>query len=183
MKTYLLILYLFIPLLSYSQGKINRPSTTNQKIQYEIFDDKPSDGTYRVKNTYELYGLINTNGDLILPVEYDWIEGMHEGVSSVRKGENYALINNKGKFVTGFDYDGMGVCYEDRLYVYKKDNNGKNKYGFLDKQGKLVIPMIYDDLAMDWNDPYSQLIFVNGHIRVKLNEETFLIDREGNRVN
>ena len=48
------------------------------------------------------------------------------------------------------------------------------KWGFIDKTGKEIIPLIYDEIVS---------FFSKGVARVRIKEEKFYIDKTGQRVN
>ena len=54
------------------------------------------------------------------------------------------------------------------------------KWGFVDKNGDVVIPFIYDgDKDFFWDTEY---VFKNGKANVKEEGKWFYIDKQGNRV-
>ncbi len=91
-----------------------------------------------------------------------------------------ALVDENGKELTPYIYDviedfseglakvGIGGTWVD---VYVLVYTG-GKYGYIDTKGKVVIPIRYDK-AED---------FKNGAALVKLNDESFYIDKKGSRV-
>ena len=86
----------------------------------------------------ELYGIIDRAGKLIELVEYNKIQVFEDGVLWMKKGLQSWFYNSKGEEVKGFgvynDISQYGDCYQTEI-------NGK--YGFLNEQGKEVIPPIY----------------------------------------
>ena len=66
--------------------------------------------------------------------------------------------------VYGYDYNYID-CLSEGIAWVRKDG----KYGFVDKTGKVVIPLIYDDAYH----------FYNGEAEVSVDDERFYIDKEG----
>ena len=97
------------------------------------------------------YGLIDTNGDLLMPITYDEIgsdpyDGL--GLSSadelfvVKSGEKYGYANIKGEIVINPSYDAASPFYEGYASVCRNE-----KYGFIDKKGNEVIKCQYDGIS------------------------------------
>lgn len=63
-----------------------------------------------------------------------------EDVATVKCKEKYALMNNKGEFLTDFVYDHIFRNYEGVFKVVRDE-----KHGFIDLQGKEIIPCMYED--------------------------------------
>ncbi|MDR2009992.1 MAG: WG repeat-containing protein [Bacteroidales bacterium] len=59
---------------------------------------------------------------------------------------------------------------ETQKLVISEDNG---KYGFIDKTGKEIIPLVYDE---------ARYFNKDGKAKVKLNDETFFIDENGNII-
>ncbi|MDE5598636.1 MAG: WG repeat-containing protein, partial [Lachnospiraceae bacterium] len=85
----------------------------------------------------ELYGIIDRAGKLIELVEYNKIQVFEDGALWMKKGLQSWFYNSKGEKVEINDYNNISK-YGD---CYQTEKNGK--YGFLNEQGKEVIPPIY----------------------------------------
>ncbi|NLD50761.1 MAG: WG repeat-containing protein [Clostridiaceae bacterium] len=59
---------------------------------YEFIESDYIDGFFRAKIENGLYGLIDRNGKVILPFEYDWIGYFSEGMTVVRKNGKQSYI-------------------------------------------------------------------------------------------
>lgn len=116
-----------------------------------------------------LKGMIDNDGNVRLNCEYDEIESYYAnlGVVIVAKNEKrgktkdatpyhakYALANIKGEFLTPFAYDWIGELKEE-LFHCNKGGSLKDwgcypqggKWGYIDINGKEVIPCLYDNRA------------------------------------
>lgn len=120
-------------------------------------------------------GLINHEGKVISPFEYDWIDPFRDdytspyenGLAKVGIKGKTGLINSYGKLIIPVIYDEIEV-FSHGLAVVKRND----KYGFVNFKGKEIIPTIYDE-ANSYNG-YSAEVTLKG--------ETFQIDSLGNRV-
>ncbi len=85
------------------------------------------------------------------------------------------FINNKGEIILNetneykfYDY------FHEGMAAVKKENTpeGKEKYGYIDYKGNIVIPMVYDEVNS----------FINGYAEVEKNSKTFYIDKSNQPV-
>ena len=96
-------------------------------------------------NEYK-YGCINTHGDIIIPIIYDAFWGCFENgyieALKIKDGHSHGtLLGLDGKPLPGFSwqYDEVRQIHEG-FARFEKDG----KYGFLNAQGEVTIPPIYD---------------------------------------
>ena len=108
------------------------------------------------------YGIINEYGELVLPLEYDFVE-------QPSTFSNYASIflATKQNAVTIFDEE-LNVIPITGIVSYL-DNEGsifvtnqENKKGVVGYRGKQTIPFLYDTLYQEWSVPR-----INGYIAKK----------------
>ena len=176
-----------------------------------------SDGLCSVYDaTHEKVGFINKKGEIVIPITFDAMDGnigwghyFKDGYIDVwmhiNNKEYGTLIGKDGKPLPGFTWD-----YE-RVYRFSENkaifrNNGK--YGFFNRNGKVVVPAKYD-FVTDFHNGYasvqmnvdgtskwgcinhdgvevipcmyeSEIIFENGIALVSLDGEIGLIDVYGN---
>lgn len=97
------------------------------------------------------YGLINTKGEIVLPIEYDEIMNFDELDRSrwmILKDSLWGLIDDKAKMVVTPQYDYMKY-YHGYATVSKN-----NTWGLINKRGKEVIPLVYDSIAYTSSGSY-----------------------------
>lgn len=83
-------------------------------------------------------GYINKGGKFIIPAVYDDGTMFYEDSAFVKKGTKWALINNTGKLLTEFIFDGF-----DDVNASYKDILINDYHGLLNSDGKLVVPPVY----------------------------------------
>lgn len=166
---------LLIPFMAYDMfGFLNQQGQVVIKAQYSLYyDDCYSiEDSIRVAkqllfgfsrsngkvDTYKrfLWGLLNSEGKEILPLEYDELIpsiGNRE-IFTAKKNGSYAVINKNGniivpygkyQFIDGFD-NGLA-----RVNVYGNGEGLKKfmyKWGLINEQGGEILPPIYDSI---WN--------------------------------
>lgn len=114
---------------------------------------------YVVKN--EKWALINTEGKILTPFKYDYIDiyEKHGGTIRVMEGKKHGLIDPAGKEIVPCIYDELTGFVHNRARVQLN-----SKYGYIDRTGAVVVPIIYEELE-DETNTYSKgwngLVMVN----------------------
>ena len=135
-------------------------SETGKVYIFGTFEDMEEwDGIVQVIRQGK-YGLEDTSGRVILPCMYDFMTfGGNMGI--IEQDEKYGLVNKEGKIITPPVYDGMGYISENGISFYiinedEEDIDNQYKEGFLDRNGQVVIPAIYNELEStyfhEWDD-------------------------------
>ncbi|MBO0960635.1 WG repeat-containing protein [Neobacillus sp. MM2021_6] len=97
-------------------------------------------------------GLIDDNGYFIVKPKYDTIQPFSEGRAVVNDQQGNKVIDGSGKEITERAYS---VAYPEykggRLLVGVTDTDEQYLHGFLNKRGKVVIPLIYPS-ASDFSE-------------------------------
>ncbi len=126
----------------------------------------------RLKNKY---GLVDNKGKVVLKIKYDDIKNASNDLNAVTLNAKYGFIDLKGKLVVKPKYDDYGEYYydkfgavplnrfklmavnigakaeDDEFGVYYKTGG---KWGFINKKGKEVIPVVYDEVLDFTNSSY-----------------------------
>ncbi|MGA2435957.1 MAG: WG repeat-containing protein [Bryobacteraceae bacterium] len=121
----------------------------NTVIRPQFDDVKPfSSGVAVIWSVkLERLGLIDRTGNLILPYEFTSIEPFHEGLAAVRGPQGPGYITPDGRFaIRGAGWD-FGTLFQD-FGVFTEGlapvNRGDYKAGFIDKTGRIQIPMRFN---------------------------------------
>lgn len=151
-------------------GFIDQKGTVTTQFKY--------DNAVRFSNGYILVkinnrsGLVNKKGKEIIEPYYDFINAPVNNIVIAGKDKKYYFLrldNLSSDLKKEYDY------IQDFMYDYDKDlilikKNGL--YGFINLHGNMVIPAIYEN-ARAFTDNYAS---------VKLNNETFLINKKGEKL-
>lgn len=94
----------------------------------------------------EKSGFIDLEGNIAIPFNYDYCDNFSEGLAAVRQDGLYGFINKNGELIIPCQYtdlyDGYGFC--DGLVGVSIDGGIDgiidDKWGYIDKTGKIVIP-------------------------------------------
>ena len=140
-----------------------------------------------------MWGFVDKTGKIVIPLKYDSVEDFSEGLAAVFLNGKMGLIYKTGKEIIPVKYDSVGKWDED-LSVEENfeefpshapyhDHDGhfsegltpvraNRKSGFVDKIGKEVIPLMFDDTGC----------FSGGLAPVKLNGKWGFINQKGEVV-
>lgn len=119
-------------------------------------------------------GLIVATGQERVKPIYAYIGPFVEGRAVVSDAKGYTLIDEVGQEVTTARADYLNALHEGRaLFSKQGSSGGPSRYGYWDRQGKEVLPAVYED-GSD---------FMNGAALVKIGTGEFaLIDTDGHRL-
>ena len=112
------------------------------------------------------YGLIDSKGQVIVQPEWDYINGVNEGIYLVEKDSVWGYIDRQGKEIIEPKYWDADFFYEGYACV----GNSDEKYGFINIKGDTIIDFIYDE---------SFGSFSKGLADVTLNNSCGYIDKGG----
>lgn len=106
------------------------------------FDNSPEDN---------LYGLYDLNGKQVLPHAFEMIDGFYCGRALVKKNGKYGVIDEAGKELFYTDYGRIDRFSNGYALVYTNPKEGEIKVGIINKNGKVVVPAIYQWLENVFN--------------------------------
>ncbi|KFC23747.1 WG repeat-containing protein [Epilithonimonas lactis] len=98
------------------------------------------------------YGLLDSDGKILIPCNYSnitWKTSKILDVSKDLETNDHALFNIEGKQITDFGFMVFGD-FKDGLAKARIDN----KFGFIDENGKIIIPIKYD-YCNEFEDGFS----------------------------
>ncbi|MCX6253689.1 MAG: WG repeat-containing protein [Bacteroidia bacterium] len=164
------------------------------------------------------YGFVDVTGKVLVPIIYDDALSFSEGLAIVKKEDKYGFVDINGKEVTPFIYDEPEISIMMKrirliqiIPAFRFSELGAwvtkdGKYGFMDVNGKLLIPIIYDDansfsedrakvkkdnkygyvdlngnimVPIIYDEGYD---FSDGRAAVKKDNWWFFIDKNGNSI-
>ena len=134
-------------------------------IRYNANNDTPILVKY-----YDRYGFINTRGEEIIPLQYDFAYNFINDWAVVRVGGLWGIINRDGDMVVEPQYEKIvlpsNMDNANSVIVVKN-----NKWGLIDAKGNILCDIKYDKLCQDYR-------FTN-YFYIKLNGKTGLITDTG----
>lgn len=115
------------------------------------------------------YGFVNEEEKEVIPFDYDAISDFEEdGLAKAEKDGKFGYIDREGNDVVAFEYDNIGSYHGD-FAIIEKDG----KFGFIGRDKKELTPCEFDHV----ND------FVGDRASVTKGDESWYIDRYGNKIN
>ncbi|MDR2204706.1 MAG: WG repeat-containing protein [Flavobacteriaceae bacterium] len=113
-------------------------------------------------------GMIDENGNTIIPIEYESIGKFNEaGIARAVRGGKTGYIDKSGKEILPCIYTFVGRFNENLIKI-----SLDKKYGLVDDNGVVVVPVQYDIIGSDANY-YSQ----NNYIIAQKNGKYTLLDK------
>jgi hypothetical protein len=177
------------------------------------------------------WGFINKKGKEVIPLNYDLVYSFTEGLAAVNKGGiwdafsevfiggTWGFINSKGVEVIPLKYDyaypfseGLAPVNKGMKLAFEEEDSGYStyvvygKWGFIDINGKEVIPFKYDNTKggseglwpVEINNKWGYIdkngkevipiiyddaqLFNNGFAQVILDGKYFYINKEGKKA-
>ena len=106
------------------------------------------------------YGLLDLEGREVLPVEYDWVGELSEGLRPVylenRRG---GYMDAELRLVIGYRYSETGDFTNGYAIVAVDDENGRPLRGAIDATGREVVPTAYLGVDVErWRDKGLALV-------------------------
>lgn len=187
-------------------GYINKKNQVVIPAKYE-FAMTFSEG-YAVVKDYDRFGMIDHNGNMVMPCKYIGVSGMIDGRCFAFDAETElaAMFDNNMKQITKFKYNEipyysegfyiarMGCHYtyldkkgRERFGVYEEMSGffdgysmvkQNGKYGIINKKGKVILPIEYDNSG--WRS--MEYIFSENLAMVEKNGHYGFVNKQGEIV-
>ncbi|MGE5703597.1 MAG: WG repeat-containing protein, partial [Clostridia bacterium] len=131
-------------------GYINDKGQFIISPRYDYADDFQENGLAMVIQR-ERSGLINRQGQYVVAPKYDSISRFSEGRASVTDDKGTWVMDEQGKILTAEPYDFIAM-YQNGRATFSVTKEGMGRYGYLDRDGKVVIPARYENGTDFHND-------------------------------
>jgi len=114
-----------------------------------------------------LTGLVDTMGNIVVPLEYSAVEFFSDGLAAVSKDGKWGYVDRSGNVVIPLSFTSAADFSEGLAAVGSSEHDGK--CGYIDTAGNVVIPFEYD-----W-----AFNFKNGYAQVRNDRDYYYIDKTG----
>jgi hypothetical protein len=125
----------------------------------------------------DLSGIIDKSGKYVVEPKYQSIQEFSEGRAVVVSEKGFIVIDENGLEVTSETYNYIGNFKEERAVISVIDTDGDWVYGYIDKQGKIVIAPKYE-VAADFKNGKAVVKFDMGDYAIIDNIGTVLKEFE-----
>jgi hypothetical protein len=152
-------------------GKLGFKNESNKVVISPKYDNS-NDGFNEGLSCVELdgkFGFIDTVGQTIIPLKYDYCRKFSDGLALVKLGEKYGFIDKSGQVAIPIIYN-----YAYTFFEGLADARMNKKLGYINKDGRIVIPFVYDETGC-----FGASAFGSGYAKVKLNNKWGIIDKTG----
>jgi hypothetical protein len=119
------------------------------------------------KQRWGKYGVINRQGEIVIPPKFNYIYLFSEGLASARDWKKTGYIDMAGKWVIPPIFEVARELKEGLAPVAKEEE----KWGYINYAGEMVVPAVYDEI-------YE---FFDGLWLVEIGGKRGYIDKTGNR--
>lgn len=143
------------------------------ELKYDHFEEfEVEEGHFFLVKAAGKFGYINILGKEFIPLRYDFAKRFQEGYATVVKAGRWYFLNINGEefpivYNGTENFENVSALSDGFCRV-----TFKSKKGFIDKNRKLVIPVIYDDAGL----------YYDGRVGVKLNNKWGVIDKSGDII-
>jgi WG containing repeat len=125
-----------------------------------------------------LWGAYDVNGREVIPVEYEYLGSVNEGLLNFKKDKKFGFIDKTNKIVIPAMYEDFSAFSEGLAAVKTSDG----KYGYIDKSNKMIIAAEYED-ASHFNYGYAAVAKKKGYSMGGAGKQTVRVPGEWVLIN
>ena len=92
----------------------------------------------------DLCGVIDTQGNFVVPLGYDRIVPWSNGALMVKKGDNCGVLGADGKVIVPVEYLNILIPSHGNTYLVE---NHEAYWGAYSAAGKMLLPAVYDEIT------------------------------------
>lgn len=120
-------------------GLMNRSGEMVVEAKYDLIEELENPGYVKASND-DLFGVIDVNGNVIVPLKYDYVGRMSEDIIIVREDGMYGFYDKHGNLVAPIEYK------EIREFVGGMARfRGVKKFGFINTKGEHIVDAFADE--------------------------------------
>ena len=160
-------------------------------VVWEEYDRRDETGGHNgiASGTNRKYGAVDTNGDIVIPTQYDWMSDFSEGLAVVRLGgrneqgsyeESYGYVDTEGKLAIPMQF-AYAEPFSEGLARVQLEYSGE--YGYINKQGEVVIPPQFAN-AGGFHEGLAYVMYIVDKSKPYIDggAEWYYIDTSGNKA-
>lgn len=178
--------FLFREQTNRTNGLIDTKGKVVIPAKYKEIGTIITEGTIKVGEAYNKWGLISMKNELIIPMQYDFVSAWSDGLIRVRKGSLEGYYNRSGQIAIPIQYT-EATDFQENMAIVQKGG----KIGAINPKGETIIDFVYDnylELVAVSKDDYAVsgfseslmgFILEGGYIAVQKNGKWGYINTKG----
>lgn len=99
------------------------------------------------------WGYVDGEGNIVVPVEYDYVSLDGNGMIGVKKDGKYGFYNINDGLIIPIEYDYVHSCFTSS-HPNEAVANRNETWGVINTQGATVLPFVYDSISIDAPNEY-----------------------------
>ena len=132
---------------TFSDGYATCVVNSKEKLDKEFFKNTQSEFFfYYNHNNYGQWGIINSKGEIVIPMKYEFIRAVRNGITVYVENHKYGILNVNSRELKPAEFDFL-QHFSEGLCVYKEifwsEHRTQSKSGFIDEDGIMKIPALY----------------------------------------
>ena len=147
-------------------GLVDRKGTMVVDPKYDQLESMSDPGCFKARLN-NMYGVIDTLGRVLIPLEFSYVGSMNEGVIVVSRNGGYGCYDKEYRQLVPMEYEEIRE-YASGLARIKY----KGRFGFIDKAGEIIIAPFSDEV-----DDFSE-----GVVLVVIKNKKGFVNSKGNWV-
>ena len=148
--------------------RIDKYSASGKTLLKEcVYGDFYNNLAIAWRNGY--WGIINREGEIVLPFDYSWIESFENGMAEITKYGKKGFVNEMGQVVVHPIFEETRGFFARNVAPVKLDG----EWRAINRKGEMILSESYDDVSSYYND---------GLIGFEKNGKLGFLDENGNLV-
>lgn len=109
----------------------------------------PSEELVPAKETNR-WGFVDLEGHWVIPPQFDLARSFSDGLAAVLRDGAFGFVNPSGSLQIPFEFSDTGFAFQGLIPVARL-SQGQPRWGLIDPQGTIVLPLEYE--ALEWFHP------------------------------
>ncbi|MBW7952485.1 MAG: WG repeat-containing protein, partial [Chitinophagaceae bacterium] len=123
--------------------------------------------------------------EIVIPFIYENVGDFNEGYASFLRDGKYGFIDVTGKEIIKPTYHYAWSFHEGLAAIEMKNEKNENVWGFINTNGKIVLPLIYSSILPQYNRSTHKVImgFDKGKAYISsFDFNSFYINKKGEKI-
>lgn len=137
------------------EAQINSPFISKANLYYTKLEAS-GEGMFGFEKDGK-FGYIDKNEKVVIPPIYSYensysgIPLFNHGYVKIKQNGKYGALDKTGKVAIPFDYESLYFLSHGNVASVSNNSDGKNIYGIVNMQNKVIVPIEYEQFQIDSN--------------------------------